>query len=588
MPVNFPSMAEATCTARVYNRRIAGTGGKAMTRKRNSVAGLLFSLVTGLTGAQAQVHDPRAIDADPATATAPIAPRLDGLGNHRFPITTDSEDAQYFFDQGLRLTYGFNHSEALRAFKEAVRLDPDNAMAHWGWALVLGPNLNLPMLPEVVPQAHSAIQKAVELKNGVSAKERDMIDALALRYTDDPEADRASFDQAYSDALGSLVARYPDDLDIATLYAASLMNLSPWNYWDLDGRARDNTDALVATLQSVVERDPNHPGALHYYIHAVEARHPEWAESGADRLGSLMPGAGHMVHMPSHIYMRLGRYADSYAANEKASAADERYITQCRAQGLYPLGYYPHNVHFLAWSAMFQGRSDAAMAASRKVADKVPADLGSDTWLLYQTFLAQPMYTMVRFGRWDEALAESRPPDEALYMNGVWHYARGLAYKNTGQSAKAVAELERLRTIRKDPTAEEQFVGFGPVPTLLLIAELILEAEIAAGEGRMEEAISRLGRAVRLEDALLYNEPPDWYFPVRHYLGAALLDGGYPAEAEVVYWQDLRKNRNNGFALFGLMQALEAQDKAAALYAIEERFDAAWADADVELTSSRF
>lgn len=559
-----------------------------MNKKRNSVAVSFFLLVISLTGAQAQVHDPRAIAADPATATTQIAPKLEGLGDHHFPVTTDDQESQYYFDQGLRLTYGFNHSEALRAFKEAVRLDPDNAMAHWGWALVLGPNLNLPMLPDVVPQAYAAMQDAVTLRDRVSAKERDMIDALALRYSDDPEADRASFDQAYSDALGELVAKYPDDLDIATLYAASLMNLSPWNYWDLDGRARANTDELVETLQSVIERNPEHPGALHYYIHAVEARHPDWAEASADRLGALMPGAGHMVHMPSHIYMRLGRYGDSYAANEKASAADESYITQCRAQGLYPLGYYPHNVHFLAWSAMFEGRSDAAMAASRKVAEKVPADLGSDTWLLYQTFLAQPMYTMVRFGRWDEALAEPRPPEAALYLNGVWHYARGLAYKNIGKPQQATAELERLRAIRSDPTADEQFVGFGPVPTLLLIAELILDAELAADAGRIDDAIMRLDRAVRLEDSLLYNEPPDWYFPVRHYLGAILLEGGYPAEAEVVYWQDLRKNRNNGFALFGLLQALEAQDKTAELYAIEERFDDAWAKADVELSSSRF
>ena len=557
-----------------------------MKKKRYSVAAILILLVTGL--AHAQVHDPRAIEADPATATSPIAPRLEGLGDHHFPITTDNDAAQYFFDQGLRLTYGFNHSEALRAFKESVRLDPDNAMAHWGWALVLGPNLNLPMLPEVVPQAYEAAQRAVALSERVSEKERDMIAALAKRYTDDPAADRAPLDRAYSDALAGLVEKYPDDLDIATLYAASLMNLSPWNYWDLDGRPRANTETLVATLESVAERNPEHPGALHYYIHAVEARYPDRAEDDADRLGSLMPGAGHMVHMPSHIYMRLGRYADSYAANERASAADERYITQCRAQGLYPLGYYPHNVHFLAWSAMFQGRSDDAMAASRKVADKVPADLGSDTWLLYQTFLAQPMHTMVRFGRWDETLAEPRPPKTALYLNGVWHYARGLAYKNTGKPRKAEEELGKLRAIRRDPATEEQFVGFGPVPTLLLIAELILESELDAYGGRIEEAIARLDRAVRLEDSLLYNEPPDWYFPVRHYLGAALIDAGYPAEAEVVYWEDLRKNRNNGFALFGLIQALEAQDRLAGLDAIEARFDAAWADADVELTSSRF
>lgn len=559
-----------------------------MNRKYRSVLLTLVVLTNCVGLARAQIHDPRAIDADPATATGQIAPRLDGLGEHQMIVSTKVDASQAFFNQGLRLTYAFNHSEALRAFKEAARLDPDNAMAYWGWALALGPNLNLPMLPDVVPQAYAAMQAAVSRRENASVRERDMIDALALRYTDDPDADRAPLDKAYSDALGRLVEKYPDDLDIATFYAASLMNLNPWNYWDLDGNARDGTDELVATLESVAARNPRHPGALHYYIHAVEARHPERAERSADTLGDLMPGAGHMVHMPSHIYMRLGRYADSYAANAKASLADERYIAQCRAQGLYPLGYYPHNVHFLAWSAMFQGRSAAALEASRKVADKVPADLGSDTWLLYQTFLAQPMYTMVRFGMWADALAEPKPPAEALYLNGVWHYARGLALKNTGQKPKAVAELEKLRGVRQDPAVEEQFVGFGPVPTLLLIAELILDAELAALDGNNEQSIATLSRAVRLEDSLLYNEPPDWYFPVRHYLGAALLDGGYPAEAEVVYWEDLRKNRENGFALFGLRRALEAQDKAPQLYEVETRFDRVWADADVELGSSRF
>ena len=559
-----------------------------MNREIQCIVVSLLLAVGGLASANTQIHDPRAISADPATATTPIAPKLEGLGDHHIPVTTKSEASQYYFDQGLRLTYGFNHSEALRAFKEAVRLDPDNAMAHWGWALVLGPNLNLPMLPEVVPQAYAAMQAAVLLKKNVSNKERDMIDALTLRYTDDATADRAPLDQAYSDAMGRLVETYPDDLDIATLYAASLMNLNPWNYWDRDGNARANTDTLITTLQSVIERNPLHPGALHYYIHAVEARHPDWAEASADRLGNLMPGAGHMVHMPSHIYMRLGRYADSYAANLKAAGADERYITQCRAQGLYPLGYYPHNVHFLAWSAMFQGRSKATMDAARKVADQVPADLGSDTWLLYQTFLAQPLYTMVRFGMWDAALAEPQPPQNAVYMNGIWHYARGLALQNTGNHDGAIEELKRLRTIRQGPALDDQFVGFGPAPTLLMVAELILEAELEAGEGNDANAIARLDRAVRLQDSLLYNEPPDWYFPVRHYLGAALLDAGYPAEAEVVYWQDLSKNRDNGFALFGLSQALEAQDKAAELYEVEERFEQAWVAADVELSSSRF
>lgn len=557
--------------------------------RKISYIGLVGLLVLfASANASAQIHDPRAIAADPATADGPIAPRLTGLGDYHYPVTTNSEDSQYFFDQGLRLAFAFNHSEALRAFKEATRQDPDNAMAYWGWALVLGPNLNLPMLPNVVPQAYGAIQQAVALSGNVSEKERRLIRAMALRYTDDPAADRTALDQAYSKAMGELVAAYPNDLTIPVFYAASLMNLSPWNYWYGDGSPNANTEELLRTLESIMDREPNHPGAIHYYIHAVEARHPKLAEAPADRLAALMPGAGHIVHMPSHIYMRVGRYADSYATNAKAAAADEDYITQCRAQGLYPLGYYPHNVHFQSWSAMFMGDRAGAMAAARKVADKVPADLADDTWLLYQTFLNQPLYTMVRFGMWQDILAEPQPRDDAMLLNAVWNYARGLAYANAGDLEAAAAELERIREIRRDPRSAEQSVGLNALPSMMAIAEEILTAEIARVGGDDDAAIAHLSRAVRLQDGLIYNEPPDWYFPVRHYLGAALLDAGYPDEAEVVYWQDLAKNPDNGFSLFGLAQALEAQGKTAEASKVEARFARAWKDADTMLTSSRF
>lgn len=559
-----------------------------LSRNRSLLTVGAFLLFLGARGVHAQIHDPRAIDADPRTASGPIAPRLDGLGDLHFPVTTQSEASQYFFDQGLRLTYAFNHSEALRSFKEAARIDSSNAMAYWGWALVLGPNLNLAMRPEVVPQAYSAMQIALSLSERVSEKERRMIDALAERYRADPEAERVAMDEAYATVMRALLVEYPEDSDIATLYAASLMNLSPWDYWYSDRTPKANTDEIVATLESVIAREPNHVGALHYYIHAVEAHYPEWAEAGADRLGNLMPGAGHIVHMPSHIYMRVGRYADSYAANIKASMADEAYITQCRAQGLYPLAYYPHNVHFLAWSAMFMGRQSDAMEAARKVAGKVPADLSSDAWLLYQTFLGQPLYTMVRFGLWSEVLAEPQPREDAMFLNAVWHYARGLAHANSGNRRQAMAELERLTAIQRDPATAAQFVGFNAMPTMLAMAEQILSGEIAAQRGRYDEAIAYLERAVRLEDTLTYNEPPDWYFPVRHYLGAVLLEAGYPAEAEVVYWQDLSKNPDNGFALFGLHQALEAQEKVSQAAEIEARFERAWDQADTILSSSRF
>ncbi len=538
----------------------------------------------------ARIHDPLALEADPSEAETPIAPLLEGLGDHHFPVTTQKPESQVFFDQGLRLTYGFNHSEALRAFKEAARLDPDNAMAYWGWALVLGPNLNLPMVPDVVPQAYSAIQQALALKDRVSGRERAYIEALSKRYSNDPGADRAELDLAYAKAMGELSRRYPEDLDAATLYAASLMNLSPWDYWHLDGSPKGHTEEILTTLQSVVDRNPRHPGALHYYIHAVEARHPERGEQPADQLLGLMPGAGHMVHMPSHIYMRLGRYTDSYEANRLAVVADENYITQCRAQNIYPLNYYPHNIHFMAWSAMFQGRPAEALKAARKIVDKVPPELSADknVWALYETFLSQPMFVMVRFGMWEAMLAEPKPNIESQFMTGIWHYGRALAYLHTGRSGSAQQELRALTSARKAMGEVDHYIGFATAKTLLTIAEEVVRGEWAYAEGRTLEGLARLERAVRLEDGLRYNEPPDWYFPVRHFLGAMLLDAGRPNEAEVVYAADLMKNPNNGYALFGLKRALEQLGKREDASATKKRFDRSWADATHKLSSSRF
>jgi tetratricopeptide (TPR) repeat protein len=552
----------------------------------------IFIIILALVAqpAMAKIHDARALATDPLTAEAPIAPKLEGLGDYHFPVTTKSPESQRFFDQGLRLTYAFNHSEALRAFKEAVRLDPNNAMAYWGWALVLGPNLNLPMVPEVVPQAYRAIQQAVALKEKVSSPERAYIEAMAERYTDDPTADRRPLDQAYARAMAKLVARYPDDIDAATLYAASLMNLSPWDYWNLDGSPKGQTEKILDTLQSVIDRNPRHAGANHYYIHTVEAYHPERGEGPADMLGRLMPGAGHLVHMPSHIYMRIGRYTDSYAANSKAVAADESYITQCRSQGIYPLNYYPHNIHFMAWSAMFQGRSKEALEAARMIVEKVPPELSADknTWALYETFLSQPMFVMVRFGMWDKMLAEPKPDLESQFMTGIWHYGRALAYIKTNRLSMARKELRPLSDAREAMGTVKHYVGFATAETLLTIAEEIVRGELASAEGNTLEGLASLERAVRLEDSLRYNEPPDWYFPVRHFLGAMLLDADRPNEAEVVYAADLRKNPGNGYSLFGLKHALEKQGKREDAQAVAKRFDRAWADATHTLTSSRY
>ncbi len=533
-------------------------------------------------------HDPRALAEDPRLAPGQLAPVLEGLGDHHHEVTTRSERAQQFFDQGLKLTYGFNHQEALRAFKEAARLDPDCAMAYWGWALVLGPNLNLPMRAEAVPQAWEAVRLAVAHKDKVSERERDYIEALAKRYAENPGDDRSGLDRAYADAMRALHEKYPDDLDAATLYAAALMNLSPWDYWTPEGEPKENTATVLATLEAVIARDPHHEGALHYSIHAVEPVDAPRGEAAADALRGLAPGAGHLVHMPSHIYMQVGRYAEAYEANTLAVQADEGYITQCRAQGIYPLNYYPHNIHFLAWAAIMQGRSKEALGASRKVAAAVPRDMLGNDWGLFETFLSMPLYTMVRFGMWDTILDEPRPGKNTPYFRSIWHYARGMARvhgERPGKAAKDVAAIERL--LARAPAAETM-IGFANARTLLTIARDVLAGELAAKQGRLEDAIRHLEAAVELEDGLLYNEPPDWYYPVRHTLGAVLLEAGRPAHAEAVYRRDLKRNRDNGFALFGLVESLKRQGKTEEAARLEAKLRTVWADADVQLASSRF
>lgn len=552
------------------------------------IAVSVAALGVAASGQHHDKHDQRALSEDPRLAPGQLAPILEGLGDHHHAVTTSSDRAQLFFDQGLKLTYGFNHKEALRAFKEAARLDPDCAMAYWGWALVLGPNLNLPMMEDVVEQAYEAIQLAVSKASKVSEQEQDYIEALALRYSDDTKADRGNLDAAYAKVMAELYGKYPNDNDAGTLYAASLMNMSPWNYWTKDKQPRKNTVTFLSTLEEVIERDPSHEGALHYYIHAIEPVDPDRGEKIADALSGLAPGAGHLVHMPSHIWMQLGRYEDSFAANAKASLADEEYITQCNAQGIYPLGYYPHNVHFLAWAAIMQGNSSAAIEAARKVASKVPENREGNYWGLYQTFLSIPFYTLVRFGQWEAILQEPRPEKGLIYLKGIWHYARGMAYTHSGKIEAANAELAKVAGISNDPGYEQEKMGFSKARKLLTIARETLAGDLAAKEGNYEKALGHLGRAVRLEGSLTYNEPPDWYYPVRHSLGAALLEAGYPEEAEVVYWEDLRKYRENGYSLYGLWQSLQAQNRKEEADGIKERFQMAWKHADVELTSSRF
>lgn len=525
---------------------------------------------------------------DPRLTDGQIAPVLEGLGDHRHNVTTKSDRAQLFFDQGLNMAYAFNHHEAARSFKEAIRLDPDCAMAYWGLALVTGPNLNLPMQEGNVASTYEAIQKAVSLKRKVSEAEQDYIDALATRYTDTYAEDRSALDLAYASAMNNLIAKYPEDTDALTLYADAMMNTMPWDYWTLDGKPRAGVQGIIDALERVIALDTNHAGAHHYYIHIVEAHHPERAEASADILAKLMPGAGHIVHMPSHIYVRIGRYADGSQANIEAAKADEGYITQCRAQGMYPAHYYPHNVHFIVHSATFEGDSATAIASAKKVAaNAVDKGYTGEDWALHQTFQALPLYTLTRFGKWDEILGIAEPNEDLTFLRGIWYYARGMALARTDRASNASDELKKLIDIAQDPTMPESLMGFSNAGVVLTIATHTLAGEIAATQKDYDTAISHLSRAVRLEDSMLYNEPPDWPYPVRHSLGAVLLEAGQHVEAEVVYWDDLRKNPENGYSLYGVWQCMKATDNPKA-DEIKARLDKAWAGADVMLTGSRF
>jgi tetratricopeptide (TPR) repeat protein len=527
--------------------------------------------------------------ADVPSATGALAPRLQNVGTHRFSVvSTCSDTAMPFMHQGLNLTYGFNHAEAGRAFAEAARLDPDCAMAFWGQALVLGPNINAPMEPEEEPKAQALIKQAVSLKSKASPAERDYIDALAVRYTGKPD-DRRAADQAFAGAMRALHQKYPQDQDAATIYAESLMDLRPWDYWTRDGQPYAETPEIIAALDGVIKVNQVHPGALHYWIHLWEgSKTPETAESAADRLLPLAPAAGHLVHMPGHLFQRVGRYSDAEKANQLAILADEDYITQCKAQGIYPLAYYPHNVHFLWFASTMNGNSKLAIESARKTAQSVPDAAVKEVPIL-QSFKLVPDYALVRFGKWDDILALPAPYD-SLFAKGVRHYARGMAYTRKADYKTATTELASLQKIAVDPALIEtpSSMSLNLADSVLRIAVEVLSGELDAAQKNYDSAIAHLDRAVRYQDALIYTEPDDWHYPVRHSLGAVLIAAGRPAEAETVYWDDLRQHPKNGWALFGLSQALRAQGKHAAATAVDADFARAWASADVNLTASRF
>jgi tetratricopeptide (TPR) repeat protein len=516
----------------------------------------------------------------------PIAPALTGLGALHMPVTTSVAQAQRFFDQGLRLLYAFNHAEAIRAFREAARLDSGLAMAYWGQALALGPNLNAPMTQDNGGQAYAAIQRAVSLVAGVSSREQALIEALSRRYTADGRADRPALDRAYAAAMRAVAERFPDDADIQTLFADAQMNTMPWDYWQKDGAAKPETARVLDTLERVIARQPDHAGALHYHIHLLEASaDPDRAAASADRLGSLMPAAGHMVHMPAHIYIRVGRYADAAEANVRAIAADEDYLVQCQAQGLYPVSYYPHNLHFLWAAATLEGRRAAAVDAARKVAEKVPHHhAGKLAWTA--DFPVTPMLAYARFGMWQEVLIEPKPPENEPYATGIWHYTRGLGFVARGRLDAAATELTALQTVMKHQAFATTLKEL-PLLTNLQIASRILEGELGMKRGNADAAIASLREAVTIEDGIPYNEPPVWHHPPRQILGAILLEAHRAADAEVVYREDLKRFRENGWSLFGLAKSLEAQERSSEALDVQRRFEKAWPRADIQLTSSR-
>jgi tetratricopeptide (TPR) repeat protein len=516
-----------------------------------------------------------------------LAPRLQNLGAHTFKVTTRSARAQQFVNQGMNLAYGFNHAEAARAFAEAARLDPSCAMAYWGHALVIGPNINAAMTPADEPKALELVQKAVSLKNRVTSRERDYIDALAKRYTGKAE-DRQHGDRAFADAMRAVSKKYPRDADAAAIFAESLMDLRPWNYWTRDGLPQDGTNEAIVALERVMALNPKHPGALHYWIHVWESKDPERAENEADRLLPLMPGAGHVVHMPAHIFLRLGRYDDVVSSNQKAALADEDYIRQCRAQGIYPLGYYPHNVHFIWVGATMSGQSKLAIESARKTA-AIVSGATAEQLPFVQGFLVVPYYAMVRFGRWDELVAEPKPEYDSFFTRGIWHYARGTAFAAKGRVDDAQQELAALQKILADPElAKMPSFSQNSAAVILRVAGEVLTGDLAMRRKDFVVAIASFDRAVRLEEAMVYTEPPDWHAPVRHWLGAALMGAGRHAEAETVYWEDLRRNRENGWSLVGLRDALSAQGKKDEAAQIDARVKKSWARADVTITASRF
>ncbi len=521
---------------------------------------------------------------DHPMATAKPVTMMTGLGDLHHPVSTKIAGAQEFFDQGLRLIYAFNHDEAARSFQQAAALDPKLAMAYWGIAEAVGPNYNDPASADRFKQAHEAIQKAVDLSGNASDAERGYILAMAKRFPADPKSDLRKAAEQYRDAMREVVKNNPDDLDAATLFAESGMDLHPWGLWHRDGTPEDGTEEVVATLESVIKRDPNHLGALHYYIHTVEASNsPERALAGATRLASLAPAAGHIVHMPAHVYIRTGDYAAAVKTNEEAAAVDRAYIQSSGVQGIYPMMYYSHNLHFIAMCSAMTGN----YAESHKAAEMLAGHVGPSVKDMppLEGFMTIPMAVNVRFHKWDAILAMKEPSPEMKTAVGFWHFARGMALAGKGKVGEAEAEYKIVAETEKatSPDAIFQMPINNKTKDILKIAENVLGAQVALAKKDNAAAVTMLHEAVTVQDTLLYGEPPDWFFPVRESLGGVLLLSGDAKGAEQVFREDLAKNLRNPRSLFGLHQALKAQERNSDAWFVEQEFRKSWKGGVAEL-----
>ncbi len=525
-------------------------------------------------------------------ATRAGAPLFDNMGAFAMPITTADTDAQKYFNQGMVLAFAFNHAESIRSFKAAQTLDPSCAMCFWGEALATGPNINVTSKGKVIMSAQerqnafAALQNAVALSGSASKREQDYIKALSARYNGDVGSPREPLDFAWAEAMGELAAQYPEDMNAASIYAEALMNTMPWNYWSDDGIAKPETSAVIASLEKVMATEPNHPLALHLYIHALEASSdPSRAEAAADRLLNLVPGAGHLVHMPSHIFFRIGRYNDAAQANLRAAEVDEAYIAACNAQGFYPAAYYPHNIHFLWSASTMQGQSALSIESARRVVENVRVEQVK-AFPTIEFFRTVPLLSLVRFAKWDEILAEPQPHEEFMFARSVWHYARGVADAAKGQPEDAKVELAMLEPLKDDVSVRFLDSRDYPGSALVGIAIHLLHGEMAYRAGEFDQAAGHFEQAVAAQDQLPYTEPPFWYYPTRQSLGAALVAGGKHAEAEAVFRKDLKQYPHNGWSMFGLAQSLTAQGKVEAAAKAQMHFETIWQFADVELRAS--